>query len=181
MAKVRGKGVVFLAWGNPAAKRVTKVNRGKHLVLQSVHPSPLSASRGFFQCGHFKKTNDWLAERYGVDGTIDWNLDKPKPIAAPAAHTPVKATEAQEEAQEDGPVTEKSEKREDFDDEDDQDAIEALEAIANSTANGAEPAQSSATLAGDLKGGDAKEAVAEAEQFTEEAKKEDKPVADVLS
>ena len=40
-------GVVFLAWGSPAQKRVAKVDRHKHLVLQSVHPSPLSASRGF--------------------------------------------------------------------------------------------------------------------------------------
>lgn len=75
VAKVRTKGVVFLAWGTPAGKRVAKVNRQRHLVLQSVHPSPLSASRGFFDCGHFKKTNEWLRGRYGVDGEIDWRLD----------------------------------------------------------------------------------------------------------
>lgn len=47
VAKVRTRGVVFLAWGVPAAKRVTKVDRKKHLVLQSVHPSPFSAANGF--------------------------------------------------------------------------------------------------------------------------------------
>jgi uracil-DNA glycosylase len=51
------------------------------LVLQSVHPSPLSAARGFFGCGHFKKTNEWLRERYGADGEIDWDLSV-KPVDA---------------------------------------------------------------------------------------------------
>ncbi|KAI9846869.1 MAG: uracil DNA glycosylase [Sclerophora amabilis] len=76
VAKVRTKGVVFLAWGSPAAKRVTKVSKERHCVLLSVHPSPLSASRGFFDCGHFKKTNEWLKLRYGEkDGEIDWSLN----------------------------------------------------------------------------------------------------------
>lgn len=43
----RRNGVVFLAWGIPAQKRVTGINSTRHLVLKSVHPSPLSASRGF--------------------------------------------------------------------------------------------------------------------------------------
>lgn len=47
VARVRTHGVVFLAWGTPAAKRVAKVDRQKHCVLQSVHPSPLSARNGF--------------------------------------------------------------------------------------------------------------------------------------
>jgi uracil-DNA glycosylase len=47
VARVRTNGVVFLAWGNPAGLRVAKINRQKHCVLQSVHPSPLSAHRGF--------------------------------------------------------------------------------------------------------------------------------------
>jgi len=47
VAKKRTRGVVFLAWGKPAADRVKKVDRVKHCVLQSVHPSPLSAARGF--------------------------------------------------------------------------------------------------------------------------------------
>jgi uracil-DNA glycosylase len=144
VAKVRGRGVVFLAWGNPAAKRVAKINKTKHLVLQSVHPSPLSAARGFMTCGHFKKTNEWLAQRYGVDGIIDWNLDKPKPIAAPATMKPVKAAETQKDTEKgDGPTTELTEgtksaamrSKNDFDGEEDEDAIEALEAIANSSMN----------------------------------------------
>ena len=47
VAKKRTNGVVFLAWGNPAAKRVARLDRVRHCVLQSVHPSPLSANRGF--------------------------------------------------------------------------------------------------------------------------------------
>jgi len=46
VAKVRTNGVVFLAWGTPAAKRVAAVP-SRHLVLRSVHPSPLSAAKGF--------------------------------------------------------------------------------------------------------------------------------------
>lgn len=71
--KRRTGGVVFLAWGSPAAKRVENVNKNIHLILKSVHPSPLSASKGFFDCGHFKKTNEWLLQKYGPDGIIDWN------------------------------------------------------------------------------------------------------------
>ncbi|OJJ88042.1 uracil-DNA glycosylase [Aspergillus glaucus CBS 516.65] len=74
IARVRTRGVVFLAWGAPAGKRVAGIDRKRHYVLQSVHPSPLSASRGFFNNGHFRKCNDWLAERYGADEIIDWNL-----------------------------------------------------------------------------------------------------------
>ncbi|KAF2007936.1 uracil-DNA glycosylase [Amniculicola lignicola CBS 123094] len=75
VAKVRSNGVVFLAWGNPAAGRVKAINAEKHLVLKSVHPSPLSASRGFFDCHHFIKTNEWLVLRHGKDAAIDWDLN----------------------------------------------------------------------------------------------------------
>jgi len=74
VVRERRSGVVFLAWGSPAQKRVVKVG-APHLVLKSVHPSPLSASRGWFDCGHFKKTNEWLKARYGDDAEIDWNLN----------------------------------------------------------------------------------------------------------
>lgn len=74
VAQKRTGGVVFMAWGNPAQSRVKGVS-SRHLVLKSVHPSPLSAARGFFECGHFKKANEWLKERYGEEGMIDWNLD----------------------------------------------------------------------------------------------------------
>ncbi|KAK4035383.1 uracil-DNA glycosylase-like protein [Parachaetomium inaequale] len=70
----RTKGVVFLAWGTPAGKRVLKVDGQRHLVLKSVHPSPLSANKGFFTCGHFREANEWLAERYGAEGRVDWAL-----------------------------------------------------------------------------------------------------------
>jgi uracil-DNA glycosylase len=47
VVKNRPNGVVFLAWGTPAQKRVVGINGQKHLILKSVHPSPLSAARGF--------------------------------------------------------------------------------------------------------------------------------------
>jgi uracil-DNA glycosylase len=53
--------VVFLLWGSFANKKGSKINRGKHLVLESGHPSPLSANRGFwFGNNHFKLTNEYL-------------------------------------------------------------------------------------------------------------------------
>ncbi|KAF8342122.1 uracil-DNA glycosylase [Cantharellus anzutake] len=67
-----GRGVVFLAWGAPAGKRVAKLDKKKHLILTSAHPSPLSVHRGFFGNGHFKKANDWLQSKYGVESVIDW-------------------------------------------------------------------------------------------------------------
>lgn len=63
-----------MAWGTPAGKRVQKIDKKRHLVLTSVHPSPLSAARGYFKCGHFKKANEWLSTRYGDEGEIDWSL-----------------------------------------------------------------------------------------------------------
>ena len=74
VAAKRSNGVVFLAWGSPAAKRIVKVDKKKHCVLLSVHPSPLSAARGWFDCGHFKKTNEWLVQKYGEGSEIDWDL-----------------------------------------------------------------------------------------------------------
>ncbi|TFK30386.1 uracil-DNA glycosylase [Coprinopsis marcescibilis] len=67
-------GVVFLAWGLPAQKTCAalKIDKKKHLLLQSAHPSPLSASRGFFGNEHFKKSNEWLESKYGEDAKIDW-------------------------------------------------------------------------------------------------------------
>jgi uracil-DNA glycosylase len=47
VAKTRTHGVVFLVWGTPAKKRVKAVDRKRHYVLESVHPSPLSAANGF--------------------------------------------------------------------------------------------------------------------------------------
>ena len=85
VAAKRTRGVVFMAWGTPAGKRVQKVDAKRHLVLKAVHPSPLSAARGFFTCGHFKLANEWLAVRYGVDGAIDWALAEGTSIFGPQA------------------------------------------------------------------------------------------------
>lgn len=55
---------VFLLWGGHAQKKALLVDRAKHLILCANHPSPLSATRGpvpFIGCGHFGKTNHWLA------------------------------------------------------------------------------------------------------------------------
>jgi len=67
-----GRGVVFLAWGSWAAKRVAKLSKTKHLILTSAHPSPFSAHRGFLGNGHFKAANDWLEKKYGQDSKVDW-------------------------------------------------------------------------------------------------------------
>lgn len=52
--------LVFLLWGSYAQKKGEFINRHKHLVLTSPHPSPLSADKGFFGCRHFTKTNAYL-------------------------------------------------------------------------------------------------------------------------
>ena len=54
--------LVFLLWGSFAKEKIQLINSSKHLVLTSVHPSPLSAHRGFFECQHFSKTNHYLQE-----------------------------------------------------------------------------------------------------------------------
>ena len=129
VARVRTRGVVFLAWGTPAGKRVTGINRQKHCVLQSVHPSPLSAHRGFvcpvfpdlptymltryqFHCGHFKACNNWLAERYGPDEVIDWNLTQKKTSTLPFPSAEKSDKETCKDAQADFPE-EKSQQKDD--------------------------------------------------------------------
>lgn len=52
--------VVFLLWGAYAQKKGEVIDRSKHLVLMSAHPSPFSADRGFFGCRHFSKANEYL-------------------------------------------------------------------------------------------------------------------------
>ena len=52
--------VVFILWGANARSKKTLIDTTKHLVLESAHPSPLSAYNGFFGCGHFTKTNNYL-------------------------------------------------------------------------------------------------------------------------
>lgn len=62
--------VVFLLWGNYAISKSKFIDQDKHLVLSSVHPSPLSANRGFFGNKHFSKTNDFLVSK-GLE-PIEW-------------------------------------------------------------------------------------------------------------
>ncbi|OCW55873.1 uracil-DNA glycosylase [Hoeflea olei] len=64
--------VVFLLWGSHAQKKAGFVDRGRHLVLEASHPSPLSAHRGFLGCRHFSKANAFL-EKNGLT-PIDWRL-----------------------------------------------------------------------------------------------------------
>ena len=54
------EGLVFILWGSDAIAKGRSIDRTKHLVLESVHPSPLSASRGFFGNHHFSRTNEYL-------------------------------------------------------------------------------------------------------------------------
>ena len=69
----REKPMVFMLWGNNAKSKAWFIDSNKHLVLTSVHPSPLSASRGFFGCNHFKKANDFLVQNGQT--AIDWQIE----------------------------------------------------------------------------------------------------------
>ncbi len=64
------EGVVFMLWGAYAQKKGEIIDRKKHFVLSSVHPSPLSASRGFMGCRHFSKANEYLKKMGKTE--IDW-------------------------------------------------------------------------------------------------------------
>lgn len=64
----REKPMVFILWGNYARSKKTLVDQSRHLVIESVHPSPLSASRGFFGGRYFSRTNEFL------DEPIDWKI-----------------------------------------------------------------------------------------------------------
>lgn len=65
--------VIFLLWGNNAKEKKELITNPRHYVLTAAHPSPLSASRGFFGCGHFKKTNE-LLEAMNKE-PIDWQIE----------------------------------------------------------------------------------------------------------
>ena len=66
------KNVVFILWGKFAQEKRVLIDESKHLILRSVHPSPLSAYGGFFGCRHFSKTNEYLVSK-GID-PVDWSL-----------------------------------------------------------------------------------------------------------
>ncbi len=62
--------LVFILWGAYAQKKGSVIDRSKHLVLESAHPSPFSAERGFFGNNHFSKTNEYLRKMGKRE--IDW-------------------------------------------------------------------------------------------------------------
>ncbi len=68
----RREGLVFVLWGSYAQKKGAMIDPEKHLVLKSVHPSPLSAHRGFFGTRPFSKINDYLSSR--GEAPIQWAL-----------------------------------------------------------------------------------------------------------
>ena len=68
----RLEGVVFMLWGSFAQKKCAFVDPERHCILRSVHPSPLSAHRGFFGCNHFRLANDYLVAHGKTP--IDWQL-----------------------------------------------------------------------------------------------------------
>lgn len=71
----KANGFVIMGWGSPAQKRIEKIGFNKSsnfLILNTVHPLPLSAHRGFFSSGVFKKCNEWLAENGGEK--LNWGI-----------------------------------------------------------------------------------------------------------
>ncbi|MGL4450972.1 MAG: uracil-DNA glycosylase [Sarcina sp.] len=69
----REKPLVFILWGNNAISKEKFITNPKHLIIKSVHPSPLSASRGFFGSKPFSKTNEFLKET-GQE-PINWQIE----------------------------------------------------------------------------------------------------------
>lgn len=62
--------LVFMLWGRDARNKATLIDKSKHLILESPHPSPLSAHAGFFGCKHFSKCNEYL--QANELPTIEW-------------------------------------------------------------------------------------------------------------
>jgi len=67
------EGVIFLLWGSYAIKKSKLIDIDKHHILTAVHPSPLSAYRGFFGCKHFSQANKLLTDQ--GKGVINWSLN----------------------------------------------------------------------------------------------------------
>ncbi|MFI8491623.1 uracil-DNA glycosylase [Peribacillus butanolivorans] len=68
----RQKPVVFILWGRPAQTKIPLIDENRHKIITSVHPSPLSATRGFFGSKPFSKTNQLLKEM--GESPIDWKI-----------------------------------------------------------------------------------------------------------
>lgn len=69
-ALARRSHIVYMLWGSYAQKKAALVDTSQNLVLKTVHPSPLSAYRGFFGCKHFSQANEYLKQNGFVP--IDW-------------------------------------------------------------------------------------------------------------
>ena len=65
--------VIFVLWGSNARKKVELIDTSKHYILEAPHPSPLSASKGFFGCKHFSKINEFL-KKLGKE-PINWQIE----------------------------------------------------------------------------------------------------------
>ena len=66
------KNIVYILWGNSSRKKKCLINKENNLILESSHPSPLSARKGFFGCKHFKKTNIYLKNNNIKE--INWSV-----------------------------------------------------------------------------------------------------------
>lgn len=69
----REEPIIFMLWGNNAKEKINVITNPHHKILTSAHPSPLSASRGFFGCGHFKTANRMLRQMGKEE--IDWQIE----------------------------------------------------------------------------------------------------------
>lgn len=69
----RSEPIIFMLWGNNAKEKMKLITNDSHIILTAAHPSPLSASRGFFGCGHFAMANRIL-NRSGKT-PIDWQIE----------------------------------------------------------------------------------------------------------
>lgn len=68
----REKPMVFILWGSPARRKKSLIDGKKHLIIEGVHPSPLSAYRGFFGGRYFSRANEFLVEK-GIE-PVEWSL-----------------------------------------------------------------------------------------------------------
>jgi uracil-DNA glycosylase len=69
----REKPLVFMLWGRPAQEKLKLIDSSKHFVIQSPHPSPFSARKGFFGSKPFSRANEWLKKNGGKE--IDWCIE----------------------------------------------------------------------------------------------------------
>lgn len=70
---LRKEPIVFILWGSNARRKKEFIDESRHCVLESAHPSPLSAYRGFFGCNHFALTNEFLVKN--GKAPIDWQIE----------------------------------------------------------------------------------------------------------